>query len=343
MPNIPTFRSVKDSLPPSTWTDPFRAYSTGYVGTWADPEATEKLRSDVISAGGYWHAEDVAYAIGAAGQGMGKLCLLTEEIAAVFGRPSMPGPAQRIGDCVTHNLKNAILGTLSSNIRAGQQGKPNVAPEGIGQGILSTEVPYWWRGHSGDGWSCDDALEVAMKHAGAVLRQNYPDAKVDLTRYSDKIAHRFGASPPDRKTAEVFNDNLVTSVTRCRSWEETRDMIAAGQGLSSCGSEGFENVRDDWGVSRRQGRWAHAIAVLGCDDRPETWRRYGCGLILAAQSWGPNWNSGPTRIYGTNLEIPPGYFWARWDDWKNRTISAVSTVQGWRNNRLRDWKLRDFI
>ena len=343
MPNIPTWSSVKDSLPKSTWSDPFRAYSTGYVGTWNDPEGTERLKDAVISAGGYWHAEDVAYAIGAAGQGAGKLCLLTEEIAAVFGRQAMPGPAQQIGDCVVHNLKNAILATLSSNIRAGQQGKPNVTPEAIAQGVLSTEVPYWWRGSSGDGWSCDEALDVSINHAGAVLRQNYPTANVDLTNYSAKVAHRFGAKAPDRKTAEVFNDNLVTSVTRCRSWEEVRDMVASGQGLSSCGSEGWENQRDEWGVSRRQGRWAHALGVHGVDDRPEAWKRYGCGLVLVAQSWGSKWNSGPTLIYGTRIHIPAGYYWSRWTDFKNRTISAVSTVQGWRNNRLPDWNLREWI
>lgn len=334
-----TFSQVRDSLPYSSWDDPAVAYSGGYVGAWPDPASTERLQDAVMRGGGKWAAEDVAYAVGAVDQGKGKLSLITEAIATVFGRSAMPGPAQTIGDCVAHNLKNAILGTIASSIVAGSQGKPIVTPEAVAQGVFSTEVPYWWRAHSGDGWNCDEALAVSMKHAGAVIRQPYAAVGVDLTRYSARIAHKFGSIPPDRTTAAPFGGNLVTSVTRCRTWEEVRDLIASGHALSSCGSEGFQNARDDWGVSKREGRWAHAMAGAGADDRPEVHRRYGCGLVLMAQSWGPNWNQGPRKIWGTSLEIPMGYFWARWLDVANRSWSAVSTVNGWANHRLPAWNL----
>lgn len=343
MPDLPFFRNVKDSLPHSSWDDPAAAYSSGYVGAWPDPESTERLQDAVMRAGGRWNAEDVAYSIGAVGQGAGKLSLITEAIAAVFGRSAMPGPAQTIGDCVSHNLRNAILGTYSVSVAAGLKGKPIVSAEAVAQGVFSTEVPYWWRSHSGDGWNCDEALAVSMKNAGAVIRQNYAAVNVDLTRYSSRIAHKFGSIPPDRTTAAPFGNNLVTSVTRCRSWEECRDLIAAGHALSSCGSEGFSNRRDEWGVSRREGRWAHAMAGMGADDRPETIRRYGCGLMLMGQSWGPNWNEGPRRVFGTTVDIPPGYFWARWDDVKARSWSAVSDVNGWRNAPLRPWRVTEIV
>jgi len=334
-----TFSEVRDSLPYSSWDDPAVAYSNGYVGAWPDPASTERLQDAVMRGGGTWSAEDVAYAVGAVDQGKGKLSLITEAIATVFGRSAMPGPAQQIGDCVAHNLKNAILGTIASSIVSGSQGKPIVTPEAVSQGVFSTEVPYWWRGHSGDGWNCDEALSVSMRHCGAVIRQHYTAVNVDLSRYSARVAHKFGSIPPDRTTAAPFGGNLVTTVTRCRTWEEARDMIASGHALSSCGSEGFSNTRDDWGVSRREGRWSHAMAGLAVDDRPEAHRRYGCGLVLMGQSWGPNWNQGPRKIWGTVLEIPHGYFWARWLDVERRSWSAVSTVNGWANHRLPAWNL----
>ena len=343
MPDLPYFSKVRDSLPLSSFDDPATAYSTGYIGAWADPALAEQLQDAVMRSGGKWRAEDVAYSIGAVDQGKGKLSLLTEAIASVFGRSAMPGPPQAIGDCVSHNLKNAILGTISVSILNGLQGKPVVSPEAVAQGVFSTEIPYWWRAHGGDGWNCDEALAVSMRHVGAVVRRNYESVRIDVSRYSARVAHKFGSIPPDRSTAAPFGENLVTSVTRCRTWEEVRDMIASGHALSSCGSEGFENSRDDWGVSRRQGRWAHAIAIFGADDRPETHKRYGCGLVLFPQSWGPNWNQGPRRIFGTSLEIPPGYFWARWLDVTNRSISAVSTVNGWRNAPLPPWRIGEFV
>lgn len=334
-----TFSEVRDSLPYSSWDDPAVAYSGGYVGAWPDPAATERLHDEVMRSGGVWSAEDVAYSVGAVDQGKDRLSLITEAIATVFGSSAMPGPAQAIGDCVAHNLKNAILGTIASAVVAGLQGRPIVSSEAIAQGVFSTEVPYWWRGHSGDGWNCDEALAVSMRHAGAVVRQAYPTVNIDLSRYSSKVAHKFGSIPPDRTTALPFGRNLVTTVTRCRTWEEVRDLIASGHALSSCGSEGFSNVRDDCGVSKREGRWAHAMAGHGADDRVEIRRRYGCGLVLMAQTWGPNWNQGPRRIMGTSRDIPHGYFWARWDDVKNRSWSAVSTVNGWANAKLPEWNL----
>lgn len=338
MPQLPTFTNVKHSLPESAFTDPAKAYASGYVGAWADPEIDGLLRDTVVEDGGKWSAEDVVYGMDAAEQGKGQLSLLTEEVARVFGRSAMPGPAQAIGDCVSHSVKNGILATVAAHVAAGVQGKPSVTPEAVGQGVFATEALYWWRGHGGDGWNCSEAILVAMKKTGAVVRRDYPDAGVDLSRYSAKVAHRYGVRPPDSATAKSFGDNLVSSATRCRSWEEARDLIAAGYGLSSCGSEGFSNRRDDWGVSERQGRWAHAMAAMGADDRPETHRKYGGGLILMAQSWGPSWNAGPRAIHGTHLEIPPGFFWARWNDVKSRDWTALA-VNGWSNAHLREWQV----
>jgi hypothetical protein len=121
------------------------------------------------------------------------------------------------------------------------------------------------------------------------------------------------------------------------SYEEVRDMLANGYGISSCGGESFSDVRDENGVSRRTAKgWAHAMAYAAADERPEIIKIYKEPLILVLQSWG-NWNSGPRTVLGTNIKIPVGAFWARWSDIKNRDAIAFSSFNGWKRKPLKSW------
>lgn len=343
MPDLPRLESVKWGLQPSTIDNPAEAYAAGFVGAWNDPEGRERLQDKVVKAGGLWEASEVAGAYGFMEQGAGKLCLISEEIFRAFGKNALPGAAQVVGDCVSHSTKNAILGTLSTAITHGLSGLPITVPEGIAQGVLSPEAIYANRGYSGDGWSCESALEVAIGKVGAVSRRPYPEIGWDLTKYSKATAHRFGSNRPDAKTLEVLGHHKVTTVTRCKSYEEVRDMIASGFALTSCGSEGFASHRNEDGVASRSGHWAHAMALIGVDDRTETKQKYGCGLILVQNSWGKSWISGPTLIRGTDYHIPDGSFWSRWTDISSRFMSAVNTVERWEPRKLPDLGLGDLI
>lgn len=343
MPDLPKLSTVWWQLQPAFFVDPAQAYANGFIGAWSDPEGREKLKAAVESAGGMFEARDVAVRYGMVNQGAGKLCLITEEIAKAFGRESLPGAAQQVGDCVSHSTKNGILGTLSTAITHGLSGKPEVSPVGARQGVLAPEAIYANRGYAGDGWSCEEALAVAIGKIGAVVRQDYPEIGWDLTLYSQANAHKYGSRLPDKKTLEVLGQHRVQTVTECKTYEEVRDLIASGFGITSCGSEGFANERNEDGVAARSGRWAHAMAYLGVDDREETKKKYGCGLICLQNSWGRAWISGSTRIRGTELSIPEGSFWAKWTDVQNRFAAAINTVQRWENRKLPDWGLESLI
>lgn len=337
------FSQVKWSLQPTEMIDPAKAYAEGFVGAWSDPEGMERLQDTVQRAGGLWEARDVAGAYGFMEQGQGKLCLISEEIFKAFGRTALPGAAQVVGDCVSHSTKNAILGTLATAINHGISGMPITTPEGIAQGVLAPEAIYALRGYSGDGWSCPEALEVAINSIGAVSRRNHPDANWDLTHYSKATAHKYGGNKPPPEVIKALGEHKVTTVTRCKSYEEVRDMIASGFAITTCGGEGWSSRRNEDGVSERSGHWSHALALLGVDDRAETKSKYGGGLVLVQNSWGPAWIGGPTKIRGTDLHIPEGSFWARWKDCSARFASAVNTVEKWAPRKLKDWGLGEII
>ena len=343
MPDLPRLETVKWNLQPAELGDPASAYANGYIGAWSDPEGRERLQETVEKSGGMWDAQAVAGAYGLVEQGQGKLCLISEEIFKAFGRDALPGAAQVVGDCVSHSTKNAILGSLSTAINHGVSGMPITTPEGVKQGVLAPEAIYAFRGYSGDGWACESALEVAIGKVGAVSRRNHPDANWDLTKYSKETAHKYGGRTPPPEVIKALGDHKVTTVTRCKSYEEVRDMIASGFAVTSCGSEGFASTRNEDGVSHRSGHWSHALAYIGVDDRSETKQKYGCGLILVQNSWGKSWISGPTLIRGTQLHIPEGSFFAKWTDLSSRFMSAVNNVDRWENRKLRDWGMGDII
>lgn len=277
--------------------------------------------------------------------GSGKLVIPFVYVNKMFP-DCLPGGAQGRGDCVSWSTRNGILTTWACELVAGLpdevsglvEGCPDISPEAIKAGVLSTEAIYWLRAHGGDGWSCEAAANVVKSKSGLWLRKKYDDLGVDLTVYNSKTAGIYGASPPPEKFLEVGRQHLVRALTTLRGPEQIRDFLFNGYGVSSCGSEGFSNSRDENGVSKRSGSWAHALAYVGFDDRETTKSKYGGPLVLVQNSWG-QWNSGPRKIMGTDIEIPIGSFWARWSDVQSRSAIAFSSVNGWPPRNLPAFKL----
>ena len=313
-------------------------YRKGFAGAWKDPKATEIFRDQI----GRTNGAMIAGANGFADSHAGKLVL--PFLAILKNYPGcLPGPAQARGDCVSHSNKNAALTAMCCDIAAGVpdektglvEGAPEVSAEGIKNGVLSTEASYWFRGYDGDGWSCSEAASVALKKAGAVLRQNYPDLGIDLTTYSGSLAGKYGRRSPPAEIQSEFVKHLVHDMTELESFEEVRDFLGNGFGVSSCGDEGFSDSRNEDGVAKRSGSWAHAMAYMGADDRQEIKQKYGEPLVLVQNSWA-KWNDGPRRILGTSIDIPEGAFWAKWSDVKRRYVVAHSGVNGWQAKSI-DW------
>lgn len=319
------------------------AYRRGFKGAYADPEADKALWSYIRSTGGVTDASRACRKYGLEGSGEGELSLPFLEIFDLYP-DCLPGGSQQRGDCVSWSTRNACLGTMCCEITSGVpdevsgrlEGAPSVSSEGIKYGVLSCEAIYNWRRHGGDGWTCSAAANVVLKESGLWLRKNYPSIDLDLTKYSGRNAGIYGSKTPPESWLKIGEDHLVRTATSVRSYEELRSMLANGYCISSCGSEAWESTRDEYGVSRRRGSWAHALAYLGVDDRKVIIEKYGEPLILVQNSWGA-WNRGGTRIYKTGLDIPVGSFWSKWSDLSRRSMIAFSGVNGWPPKKLKNY------
>ena len=242
-------------------------YEQGFVGAALPPPwVKEELHAAILERGGQVEAADACGTFGLAGSHAGELVLPYLSVLQLYPG-SLPGPGQDVGDCVSQSTKNAILVTHACEVTAAAPdevtGKMESAVEisdtGIRNGVFSTEAIYWWRRHSGHGWFCPDACKVAMNESGAWVRKDYPELGIDLTEYSGRLASKYGRTPPTGDIAEAADDHLVRNCTECSSFEEIRDLLGNGYGITSCGSEGFASTRDEWGVARKQGSWAHAM------------------------------------------------------------------------------------
>ena len=212
---------------------------------------------------------------------------------------------------------------------------PKSDPVSKSHGPIAWEPIYWWRGYDGDGWYCSAAVQVSLTKCGIVPRIKISD-DLDFRTDDDRHGHRYGKKAPPAEIAELIGQNLFRDATRIDSFESLRDLLNRGFGVTSCGSEGFSKKRDANGFSPRSGSWAHAMAMIGVDDRPETIAKYREPLVLIINSWGLKWNSGPRTIFNSKTLIPEGAFWTRWSDVKRRDMYAMAGLNGWARKELPD-------
>lgn len=310
-------------------------YESGFAGAWHDPEAAPRFDETIRAGGGDPDGASVAHAAGLYGAASGRLVTPFQYVVKYFPT-GWPGVAQARGSCVAHSAKNTCLISAMCDVASGKpdevtgvvEGVPEVDPAGIKAGVFSTEAIYWYRGYDGDGWTCEDAASVVTSKSGLWLRNNYPDLGFDLRKYSGSLEGKYGRRSPPSEVTEYGKKHLIRTATRVSGFEQIADFLANGFGVSSCGGEGFSNQRDTNGVSKRSGSWAHAMAIIGADDRDVVKQAYGGPLVLILNSWGV-WNSGPRRIMGTDIDIPEGSFWARWADVSRRTYIAFAGANGW--------------
>lgn len=343
MPDL--FKSFPGTSKPRSNTEIAEMYAQGYAGAFRAPDSvSDSFKQTIIDTKGTVNADDACRLFGLEDTGKGKLNLTFPAIEKCYPG-SIPGAGQDWGDCVSHGAKNAVLATMCNEIvrqlvdeiTGKLEEAPKLSPEAIIDGVLSPEAIFWFRGRAGDGWFCEEASETVLKNCGTVLKQNYPDLGIDLTRYSLANSKKFGTKKPTGEIAEALKKNIVRTATLIDSWESFRDLTANGYGINTCGSEGFSDNRDANGVSKRQGSWAHSMATYGADDRPEVHEAYGGPLVLVAQSWGKGWGKGGKRILGTTIDIPDGCFWVKWADWKKRWMCAYSGHAGWPRQLLPNW------
>jgi len=320
----------------SSIADIIRQYERGYRGCKYDQEGSERLASYGAAC-----AEDALSSLGYQDSAKGQLVIPFIHVEKAYPL-AYPGPGQQRGSCVSHCMRNAALITMAGEVVSGlpdpisgkQEEFPEVSQVAEKAGVLAIEPSYHHRNHSGDGWWCESCADVMVRKTGAVLRQDYGFA--NLEKLDPDYAGKFWKeSQIPKEVRDAFDNNRFSDASKVTDPGAIRDLLAHGIGIGSCGSEGFSNVRDENGVSNRKGNWAHAMDIIGSDDRPIIHRKYGEMLKLLQNSWG-KWNSGPRRILGTEIDIPEGCFWVRWSDIKRRSFVALAGLNGWERKLLPD-------
>jgi hypothetical protein len=270
------FKSSKDLL---------KAYKNGFVGSWCDPEDTDKLLGELP------HPLFGAAAFNLYGSGKGKLALLyksAQKFDTTFGYHE----SQTVGDCVSHSTRNAVDVTRCHEIIGGER------EEFVARG--ATEAIYGARGHGGEGMSCSVAARFVNKNGGILIRKDY--GFVNLSKYSGSLGDRWGSRGVPADVVNEAKKHQVITVSLINTVDQARDAIANGYALSVCSGSGFSSRRDKYGIAKRSGGWSHAMAWVAVDDTHEI---YNETLFLVQNSWGV-WNSGPRR-----LDQPEGSFWIR--------------------------------
>lgn len=337
MPDLHRFKAWESPQVSST-KEVIKQYEKGFAGALYSPEARERFLDGVSVKAG----EEICHALGYAEKAAGELVIPFTHILKAYPG-CLPGGGQVEGDCVSWGQRSANLLTMCTEASLGipdeVSGKveecPEVSDTARKNGVLSTEAIYAFRSTKpGHGWFCHESARVSQTKAGLVLRKDYGD--LDLTRYTKDTVNAFNRRTPSDALKNAWDDNIIREATEVSTFEALRDLLDRGFGVNSCGSEGFENKRDENGVCKRKGSWAHSMAYLGVDDRPWAHQTYGGPLVLIQNSWN-EYLTGPRRIHGTEIDIPPGSFWARWADIRKRSMIVMAGANGWARKRLTDY------
>lgn len=317
-------------------------YKHGFAGATYDPESREAFEAEMAVINGTRFAGDIAAANNFAGASAGKLVVLFPAVTECYGYEALTSPGQKTGDCVSMAGRDVGLYTVCIDALSGvpdsETGRVEAAPEVSDKarrnGVFANEPIYKFRMHSGQGMSCDQGVRFLTKAGGLILRQKYDS--VDLEEYNVSWSIPGSRGTPE-DICKVGRQHQIRRAAFPDDWEQGSDYVAAGNPLYICSSLGFDDERDENGVSRRRGSWAHSWHVAGIDRRPWVQEAYGIpGLALFGHRWA-KWNSGGRKIHGTNLEIPHGYLWFDIRLLNQCWMAAVSSVNGWPRKNLPDF------
>lgn len=262
-----------------------KSYNEGFVGSWCDPEDTDKLLGELPHPLFGVAASDLNES------GKGKVALLYKS-AQKFDPTFGSHERQTTGDCVSHSTRTAVDVTRCHEIVGGDR------EEFVARG--ATEAIYGSRGHGGQGMSCSVAARFVHQNGGILIRKNY--GFVDLTTYNSSIGTRWGSRGVPIEVINEGKKHQVKTISLINTVEQARDAIANGYAISVCSDIGYSSLRDNNGISSRSSSWNHAMCWCGMDDSHEI---YNETLFLIQNSWGV-FNGGPKRF-----DQPDGSFWIR--------------------------------
>lgn len=218
---------------------------------------------------------------------------LWERCRAVTGDVLPPRDQKDVGSCVGVATATAIEHLLCEQIAAGScEEFRELASEVIYGG---SRVEIGGGRVRGDG-SVGAWAAKFVKDYGIVPRGVY--GKHDLRAYDERLCREFGRRGVPENPKVIAKEHPVRGVAQVKTWEECRAAIRNGYPVLVCSSQGFEFERDAAGFCAPQGKWYHAMAVVGVrgGERPG-------GFLL--NSWGPDVHTGPRVPEGA----PVAGFW----------------------------------
>lgn len=341
---LPDWSQVSHAPMPDT--DAATAYSSGYVGAYYCPHGEEELRGMIEATGQPWSFEDIAASLDIAGAASNGTYLIYKEVEAC-GIPlaCISRASQPVGNCVSRGGQNALLHTICASHRQGLTGLPEgiaAACQGDRTNPVASEPQYWSRGRPGDGWYASACIKALKEDSGLVVRRNYADlGGPDLTGETTKTAHAYyrWESVPEAMRKHCHLHPLV-SVAHITEMEALCDAIAHGHAVHTDGGEGWSKQCDDDGVAHRQGSWSHSMCITGvCRDATALQKHRTAGLFLIQNSWSHFNKNSHSKVPGVGIGIPPGSFFAKWEDIKHRSFYAYTDITGFKKAKLPDWSI----
>lgn len=202
-----------------------------------------------------------------------------------------------VGSCVGHGTNTAAEYTLADEIarRRGSAGEWARFAEEATYGF--SRVDIGGGRIRGDG-SVGAWAAKAETQLGNVPRKPYPSR--DLTTYSESLCREWGGRGVPAEFHAVAAQYRVKSFVQVKVWEEAKAALAQGYYVAVCSNQGFSMRRDENGICRPSGSWAHCMALTGYHT--ENRREYG----HITNSWGPTAHTGPVG-WG---DPPTDGFWA---------------------------------
>jgi len=347
--SLPDWSQHNDSAAPIE--DAFETYSGGFVGSYFSHEGEESLRQEVEATGQPWKFEDIASSLGiaSAASPTGTYLIYKEVEACGISLACLSRASQPVGNCVSRGGQNALLHTICASHRQGLTGLPEgivAACQGVKTNPVASEPPYYSRGKSGDGWYASACIKALKNDSGLVVRRNYSDiGGPDLSTETKGTAHAYYRwdQVPDSFKKHCHQHPLV-SVAEVTEMEALCDAIAHGHAVHTDGGEGWSKDTDEFGVASRSGSWSHSMCITAvCRDQAACKKHQTAALFLIQNSWSHFNKTSHARVAGVGCGIPPGSFFARWEDIKHRSLYAYTDITGFKKEKLPDWSFRDLV
>ncbi len=250
----------------------------------------------------------------------------------LMGAPAPIKDQNPTGSCVGFGTTGAVERTLASEIalRGGAKEEFTFFSEEVTYAGSRYEAignrPPSFRGDGSNGsWAAKFVTEWGM-----VPKAVYGD--LDLRQYSASRARSWNnTGVPDflEPTARKFP---VKSAARITNTRDAQAALASGYGIQMASSLGAARQRDQNGIVRESGRWAHSMHVDGYHQDGAT-RLY----FHVENSWGTNYHTGPV---GWGNPTPAG-FWISSESidraLRQGDSYAFSGATGFPARKLPDW------